>query len=31
MEKDKELMEASWREKLPEGETGPCSGGLGHA
>ena len=27
MEKDKRLMEASWWERLTEGETGPCSDG----
>ena len=31
MEKDKRLMEASWRERLTEGETGSCSDGQGHA
>ena len=31
MEKDKKLMEASWLEKLTEGETGSCSDGGGHA
>ena len=31
MEKDKRLMEGSWRERLTEGETGSCSDGQGHA
>ena len=31
MEKDKRLMEASWWERLTEGETGSCSDGRGHA
>ena len=31
MEKDKRLMEASWWERLTEGETGSCSDGWGHA
>ena len=31
MEKDKRLMEASWWERLTEGETGSCSDGQGHA
>ena len=31
MEKDKRLMEASWWERLTEGETGFCSDGRGHA
>ena len=31
MEKDKRFMEASWWEKLTEGETGSCSDGLGPA
>ena len=31
MEKDKRLMEASWWERLTEGETGSCSYGWGHA
>ena len=30
MEKDKRLMEASWWERLTEGETGSCSDGRGH-
>ena len=30
MEKDKRLMEASWWERLTEGETGSCSDGWGH-
>ena len=29
--KDKRLMEASWWERLTEGETGSCSDGPGHA
>ena len=29
-EKDKRLMEASWRERQTEGETGSCSDGRGH-
>ena len=29
-EKAKRLMEAFWRERLTEGETGPCSDGRGH-
>ena len=29
--KDKRLMEASWWERLTEGETGFCSDGQGHA
>ena len=31
MEKDKRLMEASWWERLTEGEAGSCSDGQGHA
>ena len=31
MEKDKRLMEASWWERLTEGETGSCSDGQGLA
>ena len=31
IEKDKRLMEASWWDRLPEGETGSCSDGWGHA
>ena len=31
MDKDKMLMEASWWERLTEGETGSCSDGRGHA
>ena len=31
MEKDKRLLEASWWERLTEGETGSCSDGWGHA
>ena len=31
MGKDKRLMETSWWERLPEGETGSCSDGWGHA
>ena len=31
MEKDKRLMEASWWERLTEGEIGSCSNGWGHA
>ena len=31
MDKDKRLMEASWWERLTEGETGSCSDGGGHA
>ena len=31
MEKDKRLMEASWWERLTEGETGSCSHGQGRA
>ena len=31
MEKDKRLMEASWWERLAEGENGSCSDGQGHA
>ena len=31
MEKDKRLMEASWWERLTEGETGSWSDGQGHA
>ena len=31
MEKDKRLIEASWWERLTEGETGSCSDGRGHA
>ena len=31
MEKDKRLMEASWWERLTEGEAGSCSYGQGHA
>ena len=31
MEKDKKLLEASWWERLTEGETGSCSEGWGHA
>ena len=31
MEKDKRLMEASWWERLTEGETGSCSEGQGHS
>ena len=31
MEKDKRLMEASWWDRLTEGETGSCSDGRGHA
>ena len=31
MEKDKRLMEASWWERLTEGENGSCSDGQGHA
>ena len=31
MDKDKKLIEASWWERLPEGETGSYSDGLGHA
>ena len=31
MEKDKRLMEASWWERLTEGETGSSSDGWGHA
>ena len=31
MEKDKKLMEASWWERLTEGETKSCSHGRGHA
>ena len=30
MEKDKKLMEASWWERLTEGEIGSCSDGWGH-
>ena len=30
MEKDKRLMEASWRDRLTEGETGSCFDGWGH-
>ena len=30
-EKDKRFMEASWWERLTEGETGSCSDGWGHA
>ena len=30
MEKDKKLMEASWWERLTEGQTGSCSDGQGH-
>ena len=29
-DKDKRLMEASWWERLTEGETEPCSDGQGH-
>ena len=31
MDKDKKLMKASLWERLPEGETGSCSDGRGHA
>ena len=31
MEKNKRFMEASWWERLTEGETGSCSDGGGHA
>ena len=31
MEIDKRLMQASWRERMTEGETGSCSDGRGHA
>ena len=31
MEKDERLMEASWWERLTEGENGSCSYGWGHA
>ena len=31
MDKDKRLMEAFWRERLPEGGTGSCSDGWLHA
>ena len=31
MDKDKRLMEASWWERLTEGEPGSCSDGQGHA
>ena len=31
MKKDKRLVEASWRERLTEGETGFCYDGQGHA
>ena len=31
MKKDRRLMEASWCERLTEGETGSCSDGWGHA
>ena len=31
MDKDKRLMEASWWERLAEGETGSCSDGQSHA
>ena len=31
MDEDKRLMEASWWERLTEGETGSCSDGRGHA
>ena len=31
MEKDKRLMEASWWQRLTEGETGSCSDGWSHA
>ena len=31
MENDKRLIEASWWERLTEGETGSCSDGQGHA
>ena len=31
MENDKRLMEASWLERLTEGETGSCSNEWGHA
>ena len=31
MDKDKRLVEASWWERLTEGETGSCSNGRGHA
>ena len=31
MEKDKKLMEASWWERLSEGENGSCSDGQGYA
>jgi len=30
MGKDKKLMEASWWERLTEGETGSCSNGQDH-
>ena len=31
MNKDKSIIEATWRERLTEGETGSCSDGQGHA
>ena len=31
LEKDKRLMEASWWDRLTEGDTGSCSDGRGHA
>ena len=31
MEKDKRLVEASWKERLTKGKTGSCSDGRGHA
>ena len=31
MEKDKEAIEASWWERLTEGESGSCSDRQGHA